>query len=265
MPQVSWMKDGQIINPDGTLQQFEHEDGTIEFVISNPQVKHSGRYICQLENSMGKAELSHFVLFEGREVCETEPVHGVFHVDHQKIREKEEAERKAREAALNAVVVRRESKIVSEDVVEDESESPVRRTVSKTPSRLDKVLNDARTKLSFSAPLENRVCAVGSKVKISCYVEGHNPHFEWFKNGAPVYYTSFVRNSSRDGLGVLEFFDAQLDHTGEYKCVVTNIAGQISSTATLTVYEDKKGVEVPPTFVIGLKGKIRSFVCILMY
>uniref|UniRef100_A0A1B0CWT0 Muscle M-line assembly protein unc-89 n=1 Tax=Lutzomyia longipalpis TaxID=7200 RepID=A0A1B0CWT0_LUTLO len=250
MPRVSWMKDGLTVNPDGTFQQFEHEDGSIEFVISNPQRKHSGRYICQLENSMGKAELSHYVLFEGREVYETEPVHGVFHVDHQKIREKEEAERRAREAALQPIVVRRESAMAVE---EEDTESPMRRTVSKTPSRLDKVLNDARTKLAFSAPLENRVCAVGSKVKLSCYVEGHNPHFEWFKNGSPVNYTTTVRNSSRDGLGVLEFFDAQTDDTGEYKCVVTNIAGQINTSATLMVYEDRKGVEVPSTFVIGLK------------
>ncbi|XP_059620294.1 muscle M-line assembly protein unc-89-like, partial [Phlebotomus argentipes] len=251
MPSVSWMKDGLTVNPDGTFQQFEHEDGSIEFVISDPQRSHSGRYICQLENHMGKAELSHYVLFEGREVCETEPVHGVYHVDHAKIREKEEAERRAREQALLPTPPRRESAVA----LEGSADVSPRKTVSKTPSRLDRVIHDAKTRLTFAAPLTNRVCAVGSKVKLSCYVDGHNPHFEWFKNNNPVNYSTTVRNSSRDGLGILEFFDAQLDDTGDYKCVVRNIAGEINSTATLMVYEDRKDVEVPPCFVIGLKDK----------
>ena len=117
------------------------------------------------------------------------------------------------------------------------------------------ILKDLKTKIIMSAPLTNRVAAVGSKVKMSCYVEGHEPHFTWLKNGMPMTYTSTVRNSSRDNLGMLEFFDVQLRDSGEYTCLVKNIAGELSTKASLLVYEDLVHVEVAPTFTMGIRGQ----------
>ena len=92
-PTVYWVRDGQTVDPDGTLQQFEHEDGTIEFIISNPQKHHSGKYICRAENYLGKAELGHWVAFDGRDMALEENIHNVYHVDHQKLKEIKEHER----------------------------------------------------------------------------------------------------------------------------------------------------------------------------
>lgn len=247
------MRDGQTVDPDGTLQQFEHEDGTIEFVISNPQKFHRGKYICRAENYLGKAELGHFVAFEGREMALDENIHSVYHVDHHKLKEREEHERQKQEEAR----LEEEERIQAENDAEEaamEAGRDFRREKPKPISLSQKILKEVRTRIVMSAPLTNRVAAVGSKVKMSCYVEGHEPHFTWLKDGVPMNYTGSVRNSSRDNLGILEFFDVQLRDTGEYTCIIKNIAGELTSKASLLVYEDLVYVEVAPTFTRGIRG-----------
>lgn len=243
------------MDPDGTLQQFEHEDGTIEFIITNPRKFHSGKYICRAENYLGKAELGHWVAFEGRDTALDENIHSVYHVDHHKVREREEHERHKQEEARQA----EEDRIAEEDAAEEaalEAGKDYRRSKPQPISRSQKILNEVRTKIVLLTPLTNRVAAVGSKVKMSCYVEGHEPHFTWMKDGMPMNYNSgTVRNASRDNLGILEFFDVQLRDSGEYTCVVTNIAGEVTSKASLLVYEDLVYVEVAPTFTRGIRGK----------
>lgn len=253
-PTVYWVRSGQIVDPDGTLQQFEHEDGTVEFVISNPTRNDSGKYICKAENSMGKAEIGHWVDFEGRDLAFDDNIHNVFHVDHSKLKEKEGIDRARHEQAERD----EEERIAAEKAAEaaaEEAGKDFRKSKPKPISRSQRILNEVKTKLYISAPLTNRVAAVGSKVKMSCYVEGHEPHFTWFKNGQPMKFTTSVRNSSRDNLGILEFFEVQLGDSGEYTCFAKNIAGELSSKATLLVYEDLVHVEVAPTFTRGLRGK----------
>lgn len=248
-----WVRSGQTVDPDGTLQQFEHEDGTIEFVISNPSKHDSGKYICRAENYLGKAEMGHWVAFEGRDLALDENIHNVYHVDHHKLKEREENERHKQEAAR----LEEEERIAIENEEAEaaaEAGKDYRRGKPKPVSRSQKIFNELRTKIVMSAPLTNRVAAVGSKVRMSCYVEGHEPHFTWLKNGAPMTYTGTVRNSSRDNLGILEFFEVQLGDTGEYTCVINNIAGELSTKASLLVYEDLVHVEVAPTFTIGIRG-----------
>lgn len=253
MPSVYWMKDGQTIEPDGSFQQFEHEDGSLEFVITNPQRYHSGKYICKAENYMGKTEIGHWVNFEGRDIALDDNIHGVFHVDHHKLKEKEGLERARHEAAEEEERALAEAEREAEEAAE-EAGREFRKSKPKPISRSQRILNEVKTRLVMSAPLTNRVAAVGSKVKMSCYVEGHEPHFTWFKNGQPVSYSMTVRNSSRDNLGILEFFDVQLKDTGEYSCIAKNIAGELTTKATLLVYEDVVHAEVAPTFTRGIRG-----------
>lgn len=248
-----WVRDGQTVDPDGTLQQVEHEDGTIEFIITNPMKYHSGKYICRAENYLGKAELGHWVAFDGREMAMDENIHSVYHVDHHKLKEREEHERQKQEDAR----LEEEERLAAEDEAAEaaaEAGRDFRRMKPQPISRSKKILNEVRTRIVMSAPLTNRVAAVGSKVKMSCYVEGHEPHFSWLKNGLPMTYTGAVRNSSHDNMGVLEFFDVDLRDSGEYTCVINNIAGELTTKATLLVYEDLVYVEVAPTFTRGIRG-----------
>lgn len=247
------MRDGQTVDPDGTLQQFEHEDGTIEFVVTNPQRYHSGKYICRAENYLGKAEMGHWVAFEGREMALDENIHSVYHVDHHKLKEREEHERhrmeEIRQAEEDRIAEEREAELAAEEAGRE-----FRKSKPQPISRSQRILNELKTKIVMAAPLTNRVAAVGSKVKMSCYVEGHEPHFTWLKDGKPMTYTGTVRNSSHDNMGVLEFFEVQIRDNGEYTCVVQNIAGELTTKATLLVYEDLVHVEVAPTFTRGIRG-----------
>lgn len=252
-PTVYWVRSGQTIDPDGTLQQFEHEDGTIEFIINNPKKSDSGKYIVRAENYLGKAELGHWVAFEGRDLALDENIHSVYHVDHHKLKEREELERQKQEEAR----LEEEDRLAEEEAAAAEAEEAgrdFRRSKPQPVSRSQKILNEVRTKIVMSAQLTNRVAAVGSKVKLSCYVEGHEPHFTWLKDGKPMTYMGNVRNSSRDNLGILEFFDVQLRDSGEYTCVIQNIAGELTTKASLLVYEDLVHVDVAPTFTRGIRG-----------
>lgn len=253
-PSVFWVRDGQTVDPDGTLQQFEHADGTVEFIVTNPQRWNSGKYICKAENYLGRAEMGHWVAFEGREMALDENIHSVYHVDHHKLKEREEQERQKQEEARED----EEDRLAEEKAAEEAAEAAgtFRRGKPQPISRSQKILNEVKTKIVMSAQLTNRVAAVGSKVKLSCYVEGHEPHFAWLKDGQPMsYLAGNVRNSSRDNLGVLEFFDVQLRDSGEYTCVINNIAGELKTSASLLVYEDLVHVEVAPTFTRGIRGQ----------
>lgn len=248
-PIVYWVRDGQTVDPDGSLQQFEHEDGTIEFVITNPQRWNSGKYICRAENYLGKAEMGHWVAFEGRESALDENIHSVYHVDHHKLKEREELERQKQEEAELA-----EEERLAEEAAAEEAGREIHRGKPQPISRSKRLLDEIKTKIVMKAQLTNRVAAVGSKVKLSCYVEGHEPHFTWLKDGVPMTYYGSVRNSSRDNLGILEFFDVQIRDSGEYTCVIKNIAGELQTKASLLVYEDLVHVEVAPTFTRGIRG-----------
>lgn len=74
----------------------------------------------------------------------------------------------------------------------------------------------------------------GRGVVLPCNVEGDPPpSFAWFKDGSPISLVDvhyFVRQD-----GSLEIFSADTRDTGQYKCVASNIAGEVEKDMNLFV------------------------------
>lgn len=137
-----------------------------------------------------------------------------------------------------------------EAVVEETTMS--RRSAGPTFEELQKA---ARNKLSFVTHLTNRVFAEGSKVKLSCVVQGPDPNVRWLKDENPLVYSARVKNLSRDGMCVLEIDKCTPDDSGDYKLVVRNQDSDISSDCTLQVYAACQTSDFAPTFTRAPKSK----------
>lgn len=241
-PKITWIKDDFEIDNPTKYQQIDHDDGTCELIINNPNKKDSGKYICRAENRVKSTEISHYVEYEGKAHHIFENIHGAYHVEYEKLKEKEEG------THLRP----------KEDEQEDGSEKKGKKPKEPTGGR-KKVsalsIPDKKTNLHFAAFLTDRCVPAGSRVKLSCYVEGPEPQIRWFKNDIPVVVGPKIKNLSRDGLGALEFSAASVDDSGVYKCVAKNATGEIFSTATLTVYKVNTSADVAPLFTRAAKGK----------
>lgn len=83
-PEISWMKDTDMITNDEKYQQFDQGDGYCKLIVRSPTEKDSGAYICKAENAVGTDKMSHVVEFKGRERFILEKAHGFFHRDPNK-------------------------------------------------------------------------------------------------------------------------------------------------------------------------------------
>lgn len=83
-PVISWTKDGDFLVSDDKYQQLDQADGTCKLIISNPEERDSGTYVCQAENSVFSDKISHNVVFDGKNQYIFEKTHGFFHRDPNK-------------------------------------------------------------------------------------------------------------------------------------------------------------------------------------
>lgn len=245
-------------------QIVNSQDGTCELIIDKPTNKDSGKYVCQAENRVGKAEISHFVLFEGKDSHIAENIHGVFHADPQLLKKGKEiiqdgVEPKAKADEGEADKGKGKGK---PKAAKSKPSAPETTTVDSKPSKEEK--REKKVGIYFSANLTDRVVAEGSKVKLTCYVEGPQPAVRWLKNEQPVQYGPKVRQNYREGLCTLELLSASQADSGQYQCYAKNNYGEASSECKLTVYANPGTADVPPTFTRSIKdtyhGKINELV-----
>ncbi|KAI8779431.1 hemicentin-1, partial [Biomphalaria glabrata] len=78
----------------------------------------------------------------------------------------------------------------------------------------------------------------GKTIVLPCNVDAHPPaSFSWFKGGSPISFADiryYIRND-----GALEIFSVDSQDTAQYKCVASNVAGEMEKNINLFV-------EVPP-------------------
>lgn len=112
-----------------------------------------------------------------------------------------------------------------------------------------------RQKLMFESFLKNVTVSEGNAAKFICSVRGPDADVVWMKNGNPIRRNSRVLSSVNDGLVILEISDANSSDSGEYTCLVKNTKSEITTTATLTVYDrTNEKLNVPPSFSRSLRG-----------
>lgn len=221
----------------------------------------SGKYVCKATNRVGTTEIPHFVLFEGIEHHIAENIHGVFHADHSLLRAKPEAHN----GLTNG------DGPVENGVAEDKKggkgqrgktsrpETPSTPAPSApAPAPAKKEPRESRIGINFPTKLSNRVVAAGSKVKLTCYLEGNDPMIKWFKDDQPVVYSPKCRQNNQNGLCSLEFASVTVEDSGTYRCWARNTSGETSTSATLEVFSSGDSADLSPTFTRSLKETYNS-------
>lgn len=261
-PKIQWLKDNIDIEEGGRFHKFHHADGTLELVVDSPNLKDKGKYIVRAENSVGKAEVSHLVAFDGKEHHIADNIHGVFHADKSLLRPKQvevEKPKAATDGSESETDSKGKGKKSRKGRKDDESEAEAASasiyvsgadSASETGSlkKREKVIG-----IYFPTNMKDRVVAEGSKVKISCFLESKEPQVKWFKNGEPLQNSPKCRGRYNEGLCSLEIPAASLDDAGEYKCWARDETGEASTSCRLEVYADPGTGDIPPTFTRNIK------------
>ncbi len=72
-------------------------------------------------------------------------------------------------------------------------------------------------------------------------------------------YGPSIRNSTADGMSILEMTHLTADQTGEYKCQARNDHSEVSTSCYLKIYEAKAaGDKEAPLFVLSMRGNFRA-------
>lgn len=126
------------------------------------------------------------------------------------------------------------------------------------PAPAKKEPRDARMLINFPTKLSNRVVSAGSKVRLTCYLEGADPGIRWYKDDQPIVYSAKCRQNNLNGLCTLELASVTLADSGTYKCYARNNSGEASTSATLEVYSSGDSADLSPTFTRSLKESYNS-------
>ncbi len=186
MPKVEWVKDGvTVAKEDEKYEQIDHPDGTCELIVNFPKPNDSGKYVCKAYNRAGECAVQHTVLFEGKAAHIVDNRHRVYHSDPEHLaKAKHEFPEKARENGVSKPQPEPEPEdskgkgrgrgskgTGSAQNTRTESSpapdpTPVVYTRQKEPPR------ESKKSIYFASKLSDRVVAEGSKVKLTCYLEG---------------------------------------------------------------------------------------------
>lgn len=107
--------------------------------------------------------------------------------------------------------------------------------------------------------LAARTVVEHTPIKLSCSVDGEGVQVKWLKNGALI--PKNANQTAKDGLMVLDLPDPTKDDSGVYSCVIKNKNGEVSTSATVSVYQLSSELVISPSFV-SVRG-IRHCLCVL--
>ncbi|XP_076455301.1 hemicentin-1-like isoform X2 [Babylonia areolata] len=248
-PKISWRRgDGRPLATNGKFQQ--HPIG--ELTISDISVEDEGLYTCVAQNPFGKNEASAFVTVTGIvrplisynfpfiKVIAGETAELECNVLLGKPRPRLTWQRKGQQLRQSQRVrLQSPGRLVISDARE-EDDGEYMCVASNIGGNATYILNlDVLVppKLSLSRDSDRRrnfTVVQGRRVVLPCSIEGDPPpSYSWFKDGSPispvdVHY--FVRQD-----GSLEIFSADVQDTAAYKCVASNVAGEVEKDMFLFV------------------------------
>lgn len=183
-PKVEWVKDGvTITKEDSKYTQIDHPDGTCELIVNYPRPNDSGKYVCKAYNRAGECSVQHTVLFEGKEAHIVDNRHRVYHSDPVHL-----AKAKSDKAQQNGVAETkpdpeeekgkgkgrgRGSKGTGSAQNTRTESSPAPEPVAvQSYTRQKEPPRESKKGIHFASKLSDRVVAEGSKIKLTCYLEG---------------------------------------------------------------------------------------------
>lgn len=151
----------------------------------------------------------------------------------------------------------------AEAVAEDEDDkAPAAASTAKADTKGGKKKKES---IRFVTNLLDRVVAVGSKVKLTGYVEGSDCQVRWFRDDKKIPSTPKCRLANTNGVLSLELRAAKEADTGLYKVVARNGAGEVSSTCKLQVYRTTvESKDKAPMFIHALRDVYNSAISELL-
>lgn len=265
-PTIEWFKDSVAIDRNDTkYKQIDHPDGTCELVVNYPKKTDCGKFVCKATNRAGGSEIAHNVLFESKEAHIADNRHRVYHADRP-VRGKSEA---VQENGGDAAVAEEEKpgeegkgkgRGRGKGAASSTAAAPA--AASSEPPAKVKETREPRKGINFASKLSNRVVAEGSKVKLTCYLEGADPAVRWLKGDQPVVYGPKCRQSNNNGVCVLEFAAVTEADSGSYTCFARNLSGEVTTTANLEVFPNPNpgSGDIAPTFTRNIKDVYHSII-----
>lgn len=257
-------------------------DGTQELSVNYPRQLDSGKYVCKAYNRAGESTIVHALTFEGKEAHIADKRRRVFHADQKRL---EQAKIDARGGIPLPVVEQTEtsgSKQGSKQGSGSGTPAGKNRSGNATPDQLITIpppgsvappaaveayvppakqkheKHESRVGINFVSKLSDRVVMNGSKVKLTCYLEGADPIIKWFKNDVQLGHNPKCKQSNKDGLLSLEFPAATEADSGCYHCIAKNNSGEISTKANLQVFKSPGSGDAKPTFTRSLKDSFQT-------
>lgn len=218
-------------------------------IVYSPTRADNGKYLCKANNRAGAKEILHVVSLQSKAAHIADNAHGIYHADVGLLAR---AKSEVRDGVLN-----RNADVHAEDDGEDDGEiegkqlddAPTSRSYTTAALGSNKrEPRDARLAIHFSNHLTNRVAPEGTKVRLTCCLEGAEPFIRWSKDDQPLVFGSKVRNLSTNGLCVVELASATVGDSGIYKCWARNNSGETETSAKLEIYSKGKSADLAPTF-----------------
>ncbi|XP_074405032.1 palladin-like, partial [Zonotrichia albicollis] len=248
---VSWIKDEKILEDDEHHHiTFENRVATLK--LTNVDLSHRGRYTCQAKNESG-VEKCFALLFV------QEPAQIIEKAKSLKVTEKDPVTLECTVAGTPELRIRwykdgkqllpsRYYTMSFENNVASFRIEPVSKEDSGTYSF--KVENDfgsstceaVLTVLDQSIPpvfikkLTKKDTILGSSIQMECKVSGSLPIVaKWFKDGKEITDSAKYRSLCHENTMSLEIANLELADSANYTCSVSNVAGNDSCSAVLTV------------------------------
>lgn len=283
-PNVEWFKDSVKVEKDNPkYHQIDHPDGTCELIVNFPHPNDSGKFVCKAFNRAGESEILHPMIFEGKEHHVINNRHRVYHADHQRV---EQAKIDARggiplPAAPEKVVKAAETNADGTptgsgtgtpasgkgkgrgrgggNTRTESSPAPAEQPAAAAPPAPRKEeKRESKIGIYFASKLSDRVVVDGSKVKLTCYLEGTEPVVKWFRDDQPIVYSAKCKQSNLNGVCTLQLDAVVEADSGVYKCTAKNQSGEVTTTCNLQVFPSPGSGDAPPTFTRALKDTYHS-------
>ncbi|XP_044317905.1 titin isoform X3 [Drosophila rhopaloa] len=211
-PHIYWQRDNTLLPVEGAKYQYaEQSDGVKLLTISNFDSNDSGLYTCYAESENGQMKISKFVQAS----------------DYIR-------ERTAEKKPIDKVI---------QEIKRDES-SPAStndNAAAKAKAR------EAKLRLNLETSLKTMTIGSGNKAQLICYVTGIIEDVHWLRNEERVTKDARHKIYNINGAISLEIYDARVEDSGHYRCVVKNSRQTVESAGQLSVLDQSSG-KLPESF-----------------
>ncbi|XP_043645538.1 muscle M-line assembly protein unc-89-like isoform X3 [Drosophila teissieri] len=215
-PHIYWQRDNTLLPVEGTKYQYEEQsDGVKLLTINNFGSNDSGLYTCYAESENGQMKISKFVQasdYVRERIAEKKPI----------------------------------DKVIQE-IKRDESSSVAANDTAAAKAKA----REAKLRLNLETSLKTMTIGSGNKAQLICYVTGIIEDVHWLRDDERVTKDARHKIYNINGAISLEIYDARVEDSGHYRCVVKNSRQTVESAGQLSVLDQSTG-KLPESFSSGI-------------